>query len=96
MYMRVTLKKFRKASLKQLSQGTAFCGLPTVAVGSASLTGNSTIDGGVSLIVLLGAFLMAGIWMFRRWGETSEVQAPPKPSLEVTVAAQKDHEPTNA
>ena len=91
-----TFKELREASVEQLSQGAAYCGLPTIAVSSGSLTGSSTVDGGVSLIALLGAFLMAGVWMFRRWATSPEAQAPPEPSPGVAVAARQGHGPTNA
>jgi len=91
-----TLKEFREAGMKQLYQGAAYCGLPTVAVSSGDLTGSSTVDGVMPLIVLLGAFLMAGVWMFRRWGRSPEVQAPPEPSPGVVVTARRGDEPANA
>lgn len=74
------LKNLKEDGSKQLSRGAAFCGIPVVGFASGSFTGSSTIDSVVPLIVLLGAFLMAGVWMFRRWGSSPEVQAPPEPS----------------
>ncbi len=88
--------ELREAWSRQLSRGAAYCGLPTIAVSSGSLTGSSTVDGGVSLIVLLAAFLMVGVWMFRRWGNPPEAQAPPEPSPGATAVARQGHEPTNA
>lgn len=82
--------------MKHLSQAAAYCGIPTIGFSSGSLTGSSTIDSVVPLIALLGAFLMAGVWMFRRWGTSPEPQVLPESAPGVAVSARQGHEPTNA
>lgn len=91
-----SFEKLREEGFKQLSQGAAYCGIPTIGFSSASLTGSSTIDSISPVIALLGAFLMAGVWMFRRWGASPEPQVLPEPSPGVTVSARQAHEPTNS
>lgn len=91
-----SLKKISEDGVKQLSQGAAYCGIPTVAFSSGSLTGSSTTDSVVPLIVLLGAFVSAGVWMFRRWGKSPEVEAPPEPSPGLATSARQEPKPTNA
>ncbi len=88
--------KLRENVSKQLAQGAAYCGIPTIGFSSGSLTGSSTIDSISPVIALLGAFLMAGVWMFRRWGTAPEPQVLPEPSPGVTVSARQAHEPTNS
>lgn len=88
--------KFREDGFKLLSQGAAYCGIPTVGFSPGSLTGSSTIDSVVPLIALLGAFLMAGVWMFRRWGTSPEPQVLPEPAPGVAIFARQAHEPTNS
>jgi hypothetical protein len=39
-----SFKQFTEDSMKQLSQGAAYCGIPTIGFSSGSLTGSSTID----------------------------------------------------
>ncbi len=93
----MTALKFDKASLKQLSQSAAFCGAPTIGVSSGSMVGSSTVDGILPLLPVLGVFLVAGVWMFRRWGKSPEAQAPPgEPSPEVAAGAQRERELVNA
>lgn len=91
-----SFEKLREEGFKQLSQGVAYCGIPTIGFSSGSLTGSSTIDSIAPVIALLGAFLMAGVWMFRRWGTSPEPQAQPETSPGVTVANSRGQEPTNA
>ena len=91
-----SFEQFRKDGMKQLSQGAAYCGIPTIAFSSGSLTGSSTTDSAVPLIVLLGAFVSAGVWMFRRWGKSPEVEAPPEPSPGLAASAREEPKPTNA
>lgn len=78
-----SFKKLREDGFRQLSQGAAYCGIPVIGFSSGSLTGTSTIDNVAPVIALLGAFLMAGVWMFRRWGSAPEPQAQPELSPEV-------------
>lgn len=90
-----SFKKLREDGMKQLSQGAAYCGIPTIGFSSGSLTGSSTIDSIVPLIVLLGAFLMAGVWMFRRWGKSPGRELTPEPSPGLATVARRETEPTN-
>lgn len=89
-------EKLREDGMKQLSQGAAYCGIPTIGFSSGSLTGSSTIDSIVPLIALLGAFMMAGVWMFRRWGKSPETEAPPEPAPGLAAGARPESRPTNA
>lgn len=88
--------KLRENGSKLLSQGAVYCGIPTIGFSSGSLTGTPTIDSVSPVIALLGAFLMAGVWMFRRWGTAPEPRVLPEPSLGMTVSARQAHEPTNS
>lgn len=90
------LKKLREDGWKQLSKGAALCGVPVVSFSSGSFTGSSTIDSVVPLIVLLGAFLMAGVWMFRRWGSSPEAQDTFEHSPGVATSANGEQKPANA
>lgn len=93
----MTALRFDKTDLKQLSQSAAFCGAPTIGVSSGSMAGSSTIDGILPLVPVLGVFLIAGMWMFRRWGKYPEAQAPPgEPSPEAVAGTRQDRELVNA
>jgi hypothetical protein len=56
--------------IEQLSGRAVFCGVP-LGAGSVDLFGGITLGGSLPSMLALGAFLGAGIWMFRRWGSSS-------------------------
>lgn len=91
-----TLQRLKETGLKQLSRGAVFCGAPTIGLGAGGVTGESTIDGTLPLVAVLGAFLGAGVWMFRRWGKSPEAQAPlVEPSPGVAAGIQQERELVN-
>ncbi len=88
-----------KADLKQLSQGAALCGAPIGGgtVGSVDLLGIPAPGEFLSLALALGAFLGAGVWVFRRWGKSPTAPTPIEPSPETAVGSQqKERELVNA
>lgn len=75
--------------LKRLSRSVALCGAP-VGGGTVHFLGVPAPGEALTLVLALGAFLGAGVWMFRRWGGSSGVQAPPAP--EVATEAREERE----
>lgn len=66
-------QKSRKFDLKRLSQGGAFCGAPIGGgMGPTDMLAASASSEAVSLTLVSGALLGAGIWTFRRWGKAAE------------------------
>lgn len=94
----VTAKLNKKLDLKRLSQGAALCGAPVGGgtVGSVDLLGIPVLGEGLALALASGAFLVAGAWMFRRWGQSPEVQGPAEPSPEAVANSQQERELINA
>ncbi len=92
----MTTLKLDKANVKQLSQSAAFCGAPTIGASSGSMAGSSTVDGILPLVPVLGVFVVAGVWMFRRWGKPPAAPAPTEPSPEAAAGAQQERELANA
>lgn len=87
---------FGKFDLKRLPQGGALCGVPAAGFVSGGFTGGATIDGILPLVVLLGAFVGVGVWMFQRWGGSSETQSPPELAPGAAVSARQGDEPARA
>lgn len=83
-----------KATLKQLSQGAALCGVPT-GIGSVDLLGNLSPSGVLPPALALAAFAGVGVWMFRRWGNSSVVQTPTEAPPEETKDSQEERELIN-
>ena len=84
--------KFSKADLKQLG-GAAFCGIPLGNAGSTeSMLGIPAFGEALSLTLALGAFLGAGVWMFRRWGKPAETPVSPETSPETAADPQRERE----
>jgi len=78
-----------KTDLKGLCQGVAFCGIPVGNAGATeSMLGIPGLGEALSLTLALGAFLGAGVWMFRRWGKSTATPAltgdSPEPVVEDT------------
>ena len=69
-----------KSSLKQLSQGAALCGVPT-GIGSVDMLGNLSPGEVLPPALVLAAFAGAGVWMFRRWGNSRTTQVPTEAPL---------------
>ncbi len=87
-----------KTDLKQLSQGAALCGAPIGGgtVGSVDLLGIPAPGEFLSLALALGAFLSAGVWIFRRWGKSPTAPTlPTEPSAE-TAGSERERELVNA
>ena len=88
--------KIGKADLKRLSQNAALCGAP-MGGGSVNLLGTPAPGEVLSLTLVLGVFVGAGVWMFRRWGKTPAAPAPTEPSPETTAGSeQEERELVNA
>lgn len=88
-----------KDTLKQISQGAAFCGVPT-GVGSVDMLGNLSPGEVLPPALVLAAFAGVGVWMFRRWGDSTSTQAPTeapleKASSEETKESQEERELIN-
>lgn len=69
-----------KSSLKQLSQGAALCGVPT-GIGSVDMLGDLSPGEVLPPALVLAAFAGAGVWMFRRWGNSTTTQIPTEAPL---------------
>ena len=69
-----------KSSLKQLSQGAALCGVPT-GIGSVDMLGNLSPGEVMPPALVLAVFAGAGVWMFRRWGNSKITQVPTEAPL---------------
>jgi hypothetical protein len=92
----MTAPKFSKADLKQLSQGLAFCGVPIGDAGSINnMLGMPTLGEALPLALVLGVFLGAGVWMFRRWGKSSSAPTTTEISPETAVDPQRERELVN-
>ncbi len=92
----MTAPKFGKADLRQLSQGLAFCGVPMGDAGSVNnMLGIPALGEALPLALVLGVFLGAGVWMFRRWGKSSAAQAPTETSPETAADPQRERELVN-
>ncbi len=88
--------KIGKADLRRLSQGAALCGAP-MGGGSVNLLGTPAPSEVLSLTLVLGVFVGAGVWMFRRWGKSPTTPAPAEPSPETTAGSeQQERELVNA
>lgn len=57
--------------LKQLCQGVALCGIPIGGGMPTNMLAASAPGEILSLALMLGGFVGAGIWMFRKWGRPS-------------------------
>ncbi len=86
--------KLDRAALRQLSQGAVLCGAPLGGGGSISLLGAPAPGELLSLTLVLGVFVGAGVWMFRRWGKSPT--APAEPSPETTAGSEQERELINA
>ncbi len=75
--------------LKRLSRSAALCGAP-VSGGTVHFLGVPAPGEALTLVLALGAFLGAGVWMFRLWGGSSGVKAPT--ALEAAAEAQEERE----
>ena len=81
--------KIGKAELKRISQNEALCGAP-MGGGSVNLLGTPAPGEVLSLTLVLGVFVGAGVWMFRRWGKFPTAPAPAEPSPETTAASERE------
>ncbi len=90
--------KLDKASLKQLSQGAAFCGTPVGGAGSVDMLGTPALGEILPLTLVVGTLVGAGVWMFRRWGKSPTAPTlPTEPSPETaTGSEQEERELVNA
>lgn len=87
-----------KATLKRLSQGAALCGVPT-GIGSVDMLGDLSPGEVLPPALVLAAFAGAGVWMFRRWGNSMTTQGSTgtpleEASSEETKEAQEERELT--
>ena len=88
--------KIGKADLRKLSQSAALCGAP-LGSGSVDLLGTPAPGEVLSLTLAMAAFVGAGVWMFRRWGNPPAAPAPTGPSPETTAGSeQEERELVNA
>ncbi len=81
--------KLGDIDLKRISRSAALCGAP-VGGGTIHFLGVPAPGEAMTLVLALGAFLGAGVWMFRRWGGSSGVKAPTVP--EAAAEAQEERE----
>lgn len=81
--------KLAAIDLQRLSRGAALCGAP-VGGGTVDFLGVPAPGEALTLVLALGAFLGAGVWMFRRWGGSSGVTTPTAP--EAATEAQEERE----
>lgn len=86
------------STLKQLSQGAMLCGGPA-GVLSVDMIGNLSPGEVTPPALAVAAFVGAGVWMFRRWGNPTITHnlvdaLPGEASSEETKEPQKEREPT--
>ncbi len=91
----ITIKR-AKADLERLSQGAVLCGAPIGGAGSVNLLGTPAPGEVLSLTLVLGAFVGAGVWMFRRWGKSPTAPAPADPTPEPAAGSEQERELINA
>jgi len=86
--------KLGDMDLKRISRSAALCGAP-VGGGTVHFLGVPAPGEAMTLVLALGAFLGAGVWMFRRWGGSSGAKVPTKvPTVPETASeAQEEREP---
>ncbi len=89
--------KIGKADLRQLSQSAALCGAP-LGGGSVNLLGTPAPGEVLSLTLAVAAFVGAGVWMFRRWGNspTAPTATPPAEPSPETAGSEQERELVNA
>lgn len=63
-------------------------------MGSAELFGSITLADAAPLTLAFAAFLAVGMWMFCRWGNSPEVEAPmiEEPVVETAEAREEERE----
>ncbi len=85
------IRKLIEVDLRQLSRNVALCGAP-VGGGSIDALGTPAPAEALTLTLALGAFVGAGVWMFRRWGGSPSAGELPGTSPEVATEAQQERE----